>query len=170
MMQKNYTGVIFTALITLTLAFPVWAACSATCAVTETTKLNFATLEKPAAGSVNYTIAPNTGSGSGTATVLYGTVARGVYTLTRTGATTGCASVTVSVANVSTGDAGITLSSWTGYFNSGGSILSLPWNRAGVYPALSPGTPFNLGATVTVTSSANTGAITPSFDLSCTIQ
>jgi hypothetical protein len=169
MIRKNiYISLVIAAFTVPAVIFPAWAACVATCAVTESVKLAFATLEKPAAGSVTYAIAPDTGTASGTATLLYGTSARGQYTLTRTGVTTGCANTTVSVANVSTGNAGITLGTWLGYYNNGGATLALPWTR-NVFPATT-GTPWGLGATATIDSSATTGSFSPTFDLSCTIQ
>jgi hypothetical protein len=147
---------------------PVWAACVATCAVTETTKLGFGTLQKPASGSVTYIVNPNGSAASGTATLLYGTSARGQYKATRTGSTSGCTGTTYNVQNVSTGNAGITLGTWQGFISS--TLRSLPFTSSAVYPATSPGTTFYIGATATITSSATTGAFSPSYDIVCTIQ
>jgi hypothetical protein len=172
-MQKNIRiKFTFSMAISLLLAVvflpSAWAACVATCAVTEAAKMDFATVEKPSSGSVTYTIAADTGATSGTAVVLYGTAARGAYTATRTGVTTGCTGTTFTVNNANTGDAGITLGTFKVSYNGGGQRAS-PSTLAGTYPATT-GTVFRIGGTATYTSSANTGAITPSLDVTCTIN
>jgi hypothetical protein len=146
---------------------PARAACTPTCAVTETTKINWGTLQKPSSGSVTYVVHSDGSADSGTATLLYGTPTRGQYTLTRTGGTSGCSSTTVDVQNVSTGDAGVTLGSWKGTILAAEN--SLPYTLNGQYPSTS-GTTAYLGATATITSSATNHQLSPSFDIVCTIQ
>lgn len=155
-------------IVTIALISPAWAACAAVCnAISETTKLTFPTLEKPAAGSVTYTIPADGGAASGSATVLYGSGTRGSYLYVSRFSTAECASTSYSVANVSSGNAGVTYSGWEIYT---AASHNMPYTENGVYPATAPGTARYIGATITITSSATTGAFSPSYDLVCSIQ
>ena len=163
----NNLVITIAAVILLCAGMPsfAWAACVATCAVTETTKLDFSTLQQPSSGSVTYTVAPDGTAASGTATVLYGTAVRGQYKATRTGSTTGCTGTTYDVQSVSSGNAGVTLGTWKGRVTAN---ASLPMTL-GTFPATT-GTTFFIGATATITSSATTGSFAPSYNVVCTIQ
>jgi hypothetical protein len=164
----KYICTIVTMSLCIGVNSPVFAVCGSTCAVTEIDKLSFSTLQKPAAGSVTYTVPPDGSATSGSATVLYGTALRGQYNAVRTSSVSGCTGTTYDVQNVSTGNAGVSLGTWQGYINS--ATQSLPYTTSGVYPALVTGNRFYIGATATVTSSATSGSFSPSYDIVCTIQ
>jgi hypothetical protein len=128
--------------------------------ITQTTQLQFGQLAKPASGSHNFTLNTTNGT-SGTGVLLSGTPLSGVYQITR--GSFGPGTVTINVNNINSGNANLTLGSFTGDWG-GTAIASFP--RSGLSrPAGGPGTTLRLGATVTYTSSIPVGTITPSFDI-----
>lgn len=159
-------NVIAVALVYVCMASTALAAES--CTITENTTLAFGGLQKPGSGSETYTIPADGGSPTGTGTLLYGTPIRGKYTLKKTGSGGGFTSITIDIQNVSTGNANVTLGSFTGDYN-GSAVASFPATGL-AKPATGAGTTHYLGATATYNSSAPVGSLTPSFDIVVTYQ
>lgn len=137
------------------------------CTISENVAFEFATLEKPS-GSKTYVIDASGGADSGTGTLLYGATARGSYKLKKSGGGGGFTSVTIDIQNVSTGNANLTLTNFTGNYG-GTAIASFP--AAGLpKPASGGGTTLYLGATATYNGSVPIGALTPTFDIVVTYQ
>jgi hypothetical protein len=146
-------------LLLLALIWPATALRATAQVLTEVTQLNFGALEIPAAGSVTATLSV-TGAFSGTATQLYGTVSGGRYTITR--GTLGTGTITLDIQNVSTGNAAVTLTDFTGRWGTT-PIASFPQSGLG-RPSVG-GTTLRIGATLTFDSSVNPSTINPSFDI-----
>ncbi|HAX92303.1 MAG TPA: hypothetical protein DCY07_08930 [Rhodospirillaceae bacterium] len=145
-------------------ASPAFAATSIT--IQETQSLTFPTIGLPSAGTTNLTISPLNSSTSGTATILSGTASRGTYTLTAKGK--GGISISIDITGITTGNAGLTLSAFRGFYRSQ-TISSFPSSTLPL-PAVSPGTPLYLGATVTADSTVPAGSYTGSFDITVFVQ
>lgn len=137
-----------------------------TITITEDTQLNFAKLQKPTSGTNYITIDPSTGGYSGTAVILTGVPSRGAYTIKRTGIGT-TTSMTIDVTVVSTGSAGLTINQLTGECE-GTDILSFP--RSGLAKPKGSGSTLYLGATATYNSSVPSSTLTPSLDITVTLQ
>ena len=145
---------------------PVAAFAAESVQITEQTEMNFAQVEIPTSGSKTIIINASTGAYSGTGTVQTGTPARGQYKLRLSGSGSSTSS-TIDVQNISSGNAAVTISTFTGNYN--GAAISIPQSGL-TKPAGGGGTTLYLGATATYTSSVPVGAITPSFDVVVTLQ
>ena len=138
------------------------------CTITEVTQVKFGTLQKPSSGSQTFIVRADGTAPGGTGTLLYGTSARGQYTLKKTGSGGGFTTVTIDIQNISTGNANVSLSAFTGVYG-GTTISSFP--KSGLAkPASGGGTTLYLGSTATYNSSVPTGSLTPSFDIVVTYQ
>lgn len=124
------------------------------------TNLNFGTLQKPASGSRTFTVSTSGGT-SGTGTLLGGTPSNAQVTLRRTGSPAG--TISLSISNINTGSAALTLGSFTGLYGST-SISSFP-RGALADPGTGGGTVLKIGATATYTSSIGQTSYTPTFDI-----
>jgi hypothetical protein len=128
---------------------------------TEVTKLDWSTLQIPS-GSTTYKVDGTSGAESGTGTQLYGTSARGQYTITKSsGNEATCSTFTIDVKNISCQAAGCTLGAFTGNYNGANLSGAPPWTVA--LPGA--GKTLYLGATATYDGAVTAGAKTPTFDL-----
>jgi hypothetical protein len=139
-----------------------FAACNAVPSSTEVAKLNWPTLQIPS-GSNTYKIDGAGGGDSGTGTKLYGTSARGQYTISKaSGGEPACSTITIDVKNVNCQASGCSLGAFTGNYNGANLSGSPPWTGL-AKPA--SGKTLYLGATATYDGTVTAGARTPTFDL-----
>jgi hypothetical protein len=146
--------------------YPAASECLATCSVTETARLDFATLQRPSSGTASYTVPTDGGAANGTATVLYGTAARGQYRVNVSGNTRHCSRIVYDAQTAGSGNAGITIGKWKG--SLAGKNFSLPYSPEACTP---PGnSTLYIGATATISSSAAKGSFSPAYNVTCTIE
>jgi hypothetical protein len=141
-------------------AFPA-ASCTTTPTAAQVSQLKWGTLQIPAA-STTYTVSGTTGATSGTGTLIYGTPARGQYTIGKNGNENKCSTLTINVTSANCVAPGCTLSNWTGNYNGANLVGGPPWSGLTM-----PGTgkTLYLGATATYTGSATAGSFTPTFTI-----
>src|SRR5262245_49386982 len=99
--------------VLLFLAQTLFAAVSLS--ISDTTKMDFATIAIPSSGSQNLVLNPSSSAETGTGTRLYGVPSRGVYSLKRSG--NGNNSITIDIMNIISGSANLTLDAFTGVYN-----------------------------------------------------
>lgn len=135
--------------------------------ITETQPLTFPTLATTNS-SVNFTINPLNSSTSGSAQVIAGVAQRGQYALALTQGGSPV-SISVDISSVTTGNAGLTLAGFQGYYK--GQLISSFPSPTLPLPATSPSsTPLYLGATLTANSTVSAGTYTGSFSITVFVQ
>lgn len=137
-----------------------------TITITEQQPLRFGVLQTPGGAADSFTVDPS-GATSGTGTLLYGTVSQGIYRIRCTANCAGTWTLAVDVGNVSSGDPHLSITGFTGTYQSFSSF-SLP--RSGLPRPAGTGSLLSIGATATYNSSIPAGLLVPTFDIVITTQ
>jgi hypothetical protein len=128
--------------------------------LTSTSDLNFATIAKPASGSVDVTVSPTGTVTDSTNAIVAGTPTAGVYSLI--GDATNQVSIAVA-ADAGSAVSGLTLGTFTLDYNSASYT-------SGFTTAPGAGKPLKIGATLNVDSTVATGTLTPGYNITVTYQ
>lgn len=151
-------------------AFPNRPAFAAACSATTTidaaavTQLAWPTLAVPA-GAVTYKVDGLGGADSGSGLKIYGTSARGQYTISkRSGSEGGCTTIDIDITSIVPGNANLTFSNWTGSYAGIPLVGAPPWT--GLTPLPGAGQTLFLGATANYTAAIPIGALVPTFNIS----
>jgi hypothetical protein len=137
------------------------SAAAQTITIAQTQQLRFGVLQVPASGSHTRTVS-TAGATSGTGITLLSVPAAqaGQFTLGCSATCNGSWSITINATNVVTGNAALSIGSWTG--NYIGIGINIP--SSGNQKCKDPQT-LLLGATATYTSAIPEGAYTPTYDV-----
>ncbi len=119
----------------------------------------------PSSGSHTFTVSTSGGT-SGSGVSLGGTIGNAQVNIKRTGNPPG--TISLNILNVNTGNANLTLTSFTGLYGAT-SIASFP-RGALADPGTGGGTVLKIGATATYNSSVPTAALTPTFDIEAVFE
>jgi hypothetical protein len=159
---KKLRAIFGVAFFCVCLATPHTAMADFSVALTEVARMDWATIAIPASGSATVILHPSNTTPGGTGTILYGMPNRGQYKLVLSG-TGPETSMTLDISSVNSGSGNLTLSNFTGIYNST-SINSFPSGTLAI-PATGAGTTLYLGATATVTAGQAATTVNPSFDI-----
>ena len=119
-------------------------------------------------GSVNLSVSPLNSATSGNGQIISGNASRGQYALSITSGSSPI-SISIDISNVNTGNSGLTLDSFRGFY-MGQTINSFPSSTLAV-PATAPAsTPFYLGAKVTASPLVEPGNYSASFSMTVFVQ
>jgi hypothetical protein len=142
-------------------AFHGKSAAAQTITIAQNQQLRFGVLQVPASGSHTRTVS-TAGATSGTGIELLSSPAAqaGQFTLSCSASCTGSWNITINATNVVTGNAALSIGSWTG--NYIGVPINIPSSGN---PKCNSAKTLLLGATATYTSAIPEGAYTPTYDV-----
>ena len=130
--------------------------------ITEVQRMNWGTIAIPPSGTQYLDLSPINQSVTGTGTVLFGSPQRGIYKLSGSG--DGSASITIDIANVSSGSSSLKLDHFQGVYSSI-YIKGFPSPTLPAPTRMSNATMLYVGARATIASAMTTNSLLPTFDI-----